>query len=85
MAPLHQTLKVLGITGPGQTPWPLPELSRIALSGFETLERAAVMSNSLFPIQATGDMGDGLYELLPHSLLELQGRSSTLTPNLKTD
>ncbi|KAN0102599.1 hypothetical protein V8E51_010912 [Hyaloscypha variabilis] len=72
VAPLHHTLKVLGITGPGHTSWPPPELSRIVLSGFGTLKRAAMLSNSFFPIQAMDDMGDGLYEVLPHSLLELQ-------------
>jgi len=72
-------LKVLGITGPGYISWPPSELSRIVLSGFETLERAGVVSNYFFPIQATDDMGDGLYELLPHSLLELQVRPSTST------
>jgi hypothetical protein len=72
LVPVRDTLKVLKVKGecsadahPG---------SRLDLSGFKILEKVDVLSSLLFSARSADRSRDGLFKLLPRSLVELQVR-----------
>jgi hypothetical protein len=70
LAPARHTLRILTITGPGMDRG--MDGSRLDLSSFQKLQRVEVFSLLFFSSTYAHRARDGLYRLLPQSLLELK-------------
>ncbi|KAE8453955.1 hypothetical protein EG329_007731 [Mollisiaceae sp. DMI_Dod_QoI] len=70
LAPAHHTLRSLTITGRGM--YIGMDDSRLDLSGFQMLQKVDVFSFLFFSSFRANKARDGLYRLLPQSLLELR-------------
>jgi len=68
LTPVQDTLRILTISGPATSP---SDRSRLNLSAFTRLEKVNVISNFFL----ADDAREGLYKLLPQSLLDLRVRS----------
>ena len=79
LKPVQDTLKVLNITGPAISP--AGDTSRLDLSAFTRLEKVDVISNFFFTDDNADDARDGLYKLLPQSLLDLRVSFPSIFPS----
>jgi hypothetical protein len=74
MVPVHETLKVLSISGADS--YDAQPVSPLNLSRFRVLEKVEVSSSLYFGSRDAKRWRVGQYKLLPRSLLDLQVRSS---------